>query len=514
MPSARRDGRVLFMNLYPTRMFVAAGALALAAAIPASAQAATITYEGDTLVYTAAAGETNATGPWGGVVDENRVTVSDGYGVTVTSQSDRCSPVADRFECEVPARMVFRLGDGDDAFNVSSLNWDIPVEVDAGPGNDTLSGYAVGSKSQTHVLDGGPGNDKMNGAHGNDVVRGGPGDDEVDGSAGNDTVEAGDGNDTIYGDHFFEAGTDTIDGGAGFDYMESDYVIPGNDFNPPVAVSFDGAANDGRPGENDNIVGVEKLDASVAGTFTGSAGADDFFVKADFNDAVSTINGLGGNDKLVGHDHTETIDGGPGDDVVEGGLNDDTLTGGPGKDKILGDSSANTCNFLACRISFGNDVINARDGEQDSIDCGVGDDRATVDAIDVVANCETVDKAGGGGGGGGQGATPGGKLNGPKRYTRKALRKGIAVGWDCTAACTVKLTLTADKKTAKRLGTKLLVSGKGSLAQAGKVSFRAKLMPKARKRIGRLRKGRGTIAVTVTEGGATQRHTQAVKLKR
>jgi hypothetical protein len=78
----------------------------------------------------------------------------------------------------------------------------------------------------------------------------------------------------------------------------------------------------------------------------------------------------------------------------------------------------------------------------------------------------------------------------------------------------VKLTLTADKKTAKRLGTKLLVSGKGSLAQAGKVSFRAKLTPKARKRIGRLRKGRGTIAVAVTEGGATQRHTQAVALKR
>ncbi len=64
-------------------------------------------------------------------------------------------------------------------------------------------------------------------------------------------------------------------------------------------------------------------------------------------------------------------------------------------------------------------------------------------------------------------AAPSGKLNGPKRYTRKALRKGIEVDWDCTAGCAVKLTLTADRKTAKRLGTKVVVSGTGSIAQAG-----------------------------------------------
>jgi Ca2+-binding RTX toxin-like protein len=498
------------MTTLPTRTIITAGALALVAAIPAAAQAGTITYEGDTLVYTAAPGETNATGPWEGVVDESRITVSDGFGVTVTSQTDRCAPVADRFECEVPSKLIYRLGDGNDGFTVSSLKWNIPVEVDAGAGNDTLSGYALSSKSQSHVFDGGPGNDKIDGAHGDDVVRGGPGDDEVDGGAGNDTVEAGDGNDTIYGDHFFEPGTDTIDGGAGFDYMESDYVDPEKDFNPPVAVSFDGVANDGRPGENDNILGVEKIASSVPGTFTGSDGADDIFVKGDFSSALSTVKGLGGNDKLVGHDQTETIEGGAGDDAIEGGLNDDTLIGGPGRDTILGDSSQNTCNFLACRISFGNDTIDARDGEKDSIDCGVGDDRATVDAIDAVANCESVDV-----GGAGPGPKPGGdKLDGPKRYSRKALRKGIKVDWECAAACTVKLTLTADKKTAKRLRTKLLVSGKGRLAQAGTVHFRAKLTKPARKRLGRLRNGHGTIAVAVTQNGATERYTQGVTLRR
>ena len=41
-------------------------------------------------------------------------------------------------------------------------------------------------------------------------------------------------------------------------------------------------------------------------------------------------------------------------------------------------------------------MINARDGEVDNVDCGVGTDQAIVDAIDVVANCETVDGAGSG----------------------------------------------------------------------------------------------------------------------
>ena len=128
-------------------------------------------------------------------------------------------------------------------------------------------------------------------------------------------------------------------------------------------------------------------------------------------------------------------------------------------------------------------MIDARDGEQDTIDCGVGEDRATVDAIDVVTNCEQVDKSGGGELGR---TAPTARSNGPKRYTRKALKKGLAVAFDCAAACTVKVTLTADKKTAKRLGTKLIVSGKGSIARAGTVKFRAKLTPKARKRLGRL----------------------------
>ena len=64
-------------------------------------------------VRTAADGEENQTGPWYGVEDESKITISDGYGITVVDDTGgHCEPLADRFECDVPAKMVFTLGDG------------------------------------------------------------------------------------------------------------------------------------------------------------------------------------------------------------------------------------------------------------------------------------------------------------------------------------------------------------------------------------------------------------------
>jgi hypothetical protein len=50
-------------------------------------------------------------------------------------------------------------------------------------------------------------------------------------------------------------------------------------------------------------------------------------------------------------------------------------------------------------VRYGNDVIDARDGEADQVDCGPGLDRATADPADVVAaTCEVVEQGGAGGG--------------------------------------------------------------------------------------------------------------------
>ncbi len=84
--------------------------------------------------------------------------------------------------------------------------------------------------------------------------------------------------------------------------------------------------------------------------------------------------GKGGNDTILGLAGNDTIRGGGGDDVLRGGVGNDILTGGAGADRIFGE--------------LGSDTINAADGERDVIDCGPGVDRAIVDSIDVVKNCE------------------------------------------------------------------------------------------------------------------------------
>ena len=75
------------------------------------------------------------------------------------------------------------------------------------------------------------------------------------------------------------------------------------------------------------------------------------------------------------------------------GDGDDRTTAGPLADWIYGEGGADV---LDGRAGFdrifggaGNDRIEARDGGADYVDCGDGDDRATVDADDTVVNCES-----------------------------------------------------------------------------------------------------------------------------
>jgi hypothetical protein len=77
--------------------------------------------------------------------------------------------------------------------------------------------------------------------------------------------------------------------------------------------------------------------------------------------------GEGGDDVLHGQTGDDVLDGGPGDDLLRGGYGNDRLRGGPG-----------------------DDLVQARDGMVDSIDCGPGNDRASVDPEDRVTRCERV----------------------------------------------------------------------------------------------------------------------------
>jgi hypothetical protein len=92
---------------------------------------------------------------------------------------------------------------------------------------------------------------------------------------------------------------------------------------------------------------------------------------------------------LVGAVGADTLVTGAGADVLNGGQGDDTLRSGDGNDRLDGNEGADTLD-----AGGGDDTVLAGDGVIDTIDCGAGTDRATVDTCDKVVNCETVNAGG------------------------------------------------------------------------------------------------------------------------
>jgi Ca2+-binding RTX toxin-like protein len=87
-----------------------------------------------------------------------------------------------------------------------------------------------------------------------------------------------------------------------------------------------------------------------------------------------TINGGPVRDEISGGAGDDVIDGRGGDDSLQGNAGGDTITGGPGTDGIQGQA--------------GPDDIRVRDGEIDTVGCGIGADVVDPDPFDDLAfNC-------------------------------------------------------------------------------------------------------------------------------
>ena len=466
------------------RLAILATALFALALLPAAASAGTVAYSGDTLVITASSGEENFI-TLGGEQD-GRLSISDSGG-NHTFPGDRCEQPDPQYaiQCVLPSAIKVDLGDGVDTLVVDHMVQGNPVITAAGgPGNDTLK--AIDGNTRL-TLDGGDGNDVVRSEGGGDTLRGGAGNDELLGNAGSDVLEGGDGDDKLTGDACGSPGADVLDGGAGFDTLTDWGSCGPAPDERPVTVTVNGKADDGRPGEGDDVRDLDVLQLYVSATVIGTDGDQSVEIYAAADRDPSTVEGRGGADDLRSGSGRETLDGGAGDDRIEGGFNHDVLTGGPGKDVIYGDATGGNCGGYgqSCTIPFGNDTINARDGEADQIDCGPGEDKAVVDAADTVANCETVDGAGkvvddGGGKAGGaslavaakrlakvlrQGLTvrlagfaPGSKVAVSVRAAgRSVARRSVKVGADGTARATLRFSRKARRALARKRSVKLVV---------------------------------------------------------
>jgi len=333
-------------------------ALAATAVAPAVAAAGTMSATGNQVTYTAAPGEPNEVTANGFFDDEDTMmyvlTISDARPVTI-APGGPCD-----FDFFGNARCMFPTPG---SFNVQ-----------LGDGNDTA--IVRNTLATANAVDGGLGEDRLSTAV----------------AQGRNAISGGEGNDTIIPDNgaVNPPASDTISGGSGVDTVDYDREFARR--TSGVTVSLDGAANDGAPGEQDNVqLDVENLSAtSFSDTLAGGPGPNELLGFGG-NDVLS---GGGGADRLLSHNANDQLSGGDGNDFLEGGSEDDRLDGGAGLDSFSGDETG-----TANQIITGNDTILARDGVNgELISCGPGSDSAIVDAGDNVNAdpqnaCEAVDRA-------------------------------------------------------------------------------------------------------------------------
>lgn len=239
---------------------------------------AQVARDGDTLVLRGSGGEANHLSVAVDDFDRARLRFTDRTDYPLTADPALgCTVTSSGFgqfaSCPVTgvARVRLEGGEGDDELDISPHDLPIAGEIilDGGSGADDIEGPTT-DRSVTIV--GGPGNDTLKGGRGTDRLDGGDGNDQVDGNDGNDEVRGGTGDDNVVGGRIMSA--DVIDGGPGRDTVKGDWYDSNAPENGPLSVTFDGVANDGRPGEGDNVTSIEMIETKRVATLIAGDGAD------------------------------------------------------------------------------------------------------------------------------------------------------------------------------------------------------------------------------------------------
>ncbi len=415
--------------------------------------------------------------------------------MVLTAAAGECEALTpELMRCAIPTTVRVSLGDGKDTWSPDrSLKFSPPAQIDGGEGDDDLRGT-----DGSDALVGGSGNDNLSGYDGDDRLDGGDGDDTVVGGIDRDTVLGGAGNDNVAGDGFEDAYADVVDGGPGLDTIDGDWSSRRYDaIVTPLNLTLAGGADDGRSGggEGDDIRGVERVHENMPGVYVGTDAPEEFVVRQITTPV--TMRGNGGNDILKTGDGADTINGGVGDDEIDAGFGDDTIVGGPGRDRISGDTAGGDCGPLWCKYPYGNDQIDARDGEVDSIVCGFGTDTVMADTVDVVdRDCETVTRAGASSSGSG----PGGPAAGQNAPALAASIVKIKLSRALAHGLTVRVTAPGAGRfsaTAKANGRKV-AAGSRAVKKAGATRMLVQFSKPMRAKLRRQRRVTLSIAITFT----------------
>jgi hypothetical protein len=228
-----------------------------------------------------------------------------------------------------------------------------------------------------------------------------------------------------------------------------------------VSITLAGGCGDGRPSEGDDVHNVERIVSHAAG-------------------------------RIVGTDAPEHLE----------------VFQSPGRDRIAADSAGGDCGPLWCKYPYGNDTIDARDGEVDSITCGFGTDTVYADAVDVVdSDCETVIRGG---------AAPSAGAGGSTSRTLAASVVKVRLSRALSHGLTLRVTAPGAGRlsaSAKRKG-RLAASGARTVRKAGSTTVVLRFTKKMRATLRHARSAKLSVTVRFApKRGAKVARTLGVTLR-
>ncbi len=306
-------------------------------AIQVPARLTTAVIAGTTYLFVPGTGDNGvsvfAVAPDGTLVHANTI-IDDGAGpLELTGPRQVVTAVVDG---KTYLLVAAQLDNGVSVFRVDTTG----LTINGTAGNDIINTI----QSAPGQLAPGELGDTIFGLAGNDTIAGLGGGDTIRGGLGADTMSGNDGDDTFALTGLDGVG-DSFAGGAGIDRI----LITGGGAASLSGVNVATASVEVWQGNNKGLLGTVAANAiNLTGLQTKTG--------------LLFIDGLGGNDTLVGSKFADDLRGGAGNDNLQGGLGNDLVTGGTGNDLATG--------------GLGNDNLQGGLGI-DNLNGGVGNDVVT-----------------------------------------------------------------------------------------------------------------------------------------